>query len=260
MSRSEITQLSERPDNRTLLEVNDVSKHFHGVTALDGVNLSVNEGEIVGLIGPNGAGKSTLFNCIMGVYTVSSGDIYLEGDDITNLSTPERIQNGISRTFQLAKVFPGLTVRENLEVHQQHSDESLISTVYKDTDDDTKNRIDELIDFFDLHTIANDDSDDLSTGQKKLLNIACALLPDPNIILLDEPTAGVNPALIDNIIESIQALNERGRTIFVIEHNMDVVRKISDYLYVFDNAQNLIEGEPENVLGDPRVLEAYFGE
>jgi ABC-type branched-subunit amino acid transport system ATPase component len=230
------------------------------VIALDGADIEVREGEIVGLIGPNGAGKSTLFNCIMGVHNVDQGRVRIRGEDITTEYTSEIVRSGVSRTFQMARVFPELTVRENMLVNQAHEDESLLGTVVSPSDDEIVGRAEELIEFVDLDHLIDEPAGDLSTGQKKLLNIASTLLRDPDVILLDEPTAGVNPALVDDIMDSILELNEEGRTFFIIEHDMDVIRKLSDHVYALANGTNLTSGAPEAVLSDDAVLESYFGE
>ncbi|MEF8977622.1 MAG: ABC transporter ATP-binding protein [Haloarculaceae archaeon] len=244
----------------TVLEVEDLHKEFGGVIALDGADIEVREGEIVGLIGPNGAGKSTLFNCIMGVHNVDQGRVRIRGEDITTEYTSEIVRSGVSRTFQMARVFPELTVRENMLVNQAHENESLLGTVVSPSDDEIVGRAEELIEFVDLDHLIDEPAGDLSTGQKKLLNIASTLLRDPDVILLDEPTAGVNPALVDNIMDSILELNEEGRTFFIIEHDMDVIRKLSDHVYALANGTNLTSGAPEAVLSDDAVLESYFGE
>jgi ABC-type branched-subunit amino acid transport system ATPase component len=244
----------------TVLEVEDLHKEFGGVIALDGADIEVREGEIVGLIGPNGAGKSTLFNCIMGVHNVDQGRVRIRGEDITTEYTSEIVRSGVSRTFQMARVFPELTVRENMLVNQAHEDESLLGTVVSPSDDEIVGRAEELIEFVDLDHLIDEPAGDLSTGQKKLLNIASTLLRDPDVILLDEPTAGVNPALVDDIMDSILELNEEGRTFFIIEHDMDVIRKLSDHVYALANGTNLTSGAPEAVLSDDAVLESYFGE
>jgi branched-chain amino acid transport system ATP-binding protein len=263
---SETTQRNQEPvtndstrTGQTLLEAKAVSKKFGGVTALDGVDLSVREGEIVGLVGPNGAGKTTLFNCIMGDIPLMKGKVLLKGEDISNLRTSARVKHGITRTNQIARVFGGLSVRENMAVHQDHVNESFLATMFKDNDEEVERRIASLLEFVGLEAMKENPANDLSTGQKRLLNIACALLAEPDIILLDEPTAGVNPGLVNDIIETILELNEQGTTFLVIEHDMDVIRELSKYLYVLADATNLIRGDPEIVLNDERVLEAYFG-
>jgi neutral amino acid transport system ATP-binding protein len=243
-----------------LLSVRDVKKRFGGVVALDDATVDVLDGEIVTLIGPNGAGKSTLFNCIMGLHPVTSGSVMLRDEELTDKYTSEIVQSGLSRTFQQARTFPQLTVRENMVANQAHHDESLVKTVVSSTDDETMARMEELVEFLDIDHLIDEPAGNLSTGQKKLLNIASTLLRDPDVVLLDEPTAGVNPGLINDITDAILDLNEQGSTFFVVEHDMDVVRKIADYSYVFANGTNLVDGKPAEVLQDERVLKAYFGE
>lgn len=243
-----------------VLSVNDVEKHFGGIIALDGASLDVRDGEIVTLVGPNGAGKSTLFNCIMGVHDVTSGSVRLRDEEITDKYTSEIVQSGLSRTFQIARTFPELTVRENMVANQAHHDETLFGTVLSSTDDETMDRIEELIEFLEIDHLIDEPAGNLSTGQKKLLNIASTLLRDPEVVLLDEPTAGVNPGLVDDITDAIMDLNDQGSTFLVIEHDMDVVHKIGDYAYVLANGTNLVDGTPKEALQDDRVLEAYFGE
>jgi branched-chain amino acid transport system ATP-binding protein len=254
------TDLAAPRDVDGVLAVRDVEKRFGGIVALDGATLDVRDGEIVTLVGPNGAGKSTLFNCIMGVHPVTAGSVSLRGEELTDKYTSEIVQSGLSRTFQLARTFPQLTVRENMIANQPHHDENLFGTLLSGTDDETMNRIEELVAFLDIDHLIDEPAGSLSTGQKKLLNIASTLLRDPDVVLLDEPTAGVNPGLINDITDTILELNDRGSTFFVIEHDMDVVHKIADYVYVLANGTNLVDGRPDEALQDDRVLEAYFGE
>jgi len=249
---------SPRRATETVLTVDGLRKEFSGVVALDGVTCEIREGEIVGIVGPNGAGKSTLFNCIMGVHEPADGSVYLGDEEITDEFTSQIVRSGVSRTFQLARVFPKLTVRENMVVNQDHADESLLGTITDDAE--TTDRIDELVSRVGLWELRDRKAGELSTGQKKLLTIAAALLQDPDVVMLDEPTAGVNPNLIDDIVETILELNDDGATFCIIEHDMDVIQTLSDYVYVLDNGTNLVEGRPETALEDPEVLEAYFGE
>ena len=257
---SESTASRKRTDTEAVLELDDLRKEFDGVTALDGATLEVRRGEIVGLVGPNGAGKTTLFNCVMGALEPTSGQVTLDGQDITHTPTHDIVGRGLSRTFQIPRVFPELTVRENMIAHQPHHDEGMLGTVYRETDDETSARIDELLSFVGIEGMAEEPAGDLSTGQQKLLNIAATLLPDPAVVLLDEPAAGVNPGLVEDITDLLLDLNEQGRTFLLIEHEMDVIRKVSDHVYVLANGTNLTDGDPETALSDPRVLEAYFGE
>jgi branched-chain amino acid transport system ATP-binding protein len=249
-----------RATTSTVLEVDGMRKEFEGVVALDGANLAVREREIVGVVGPNGAGKTTMFNCIMGSLEPTMGSVFLDGEDITGLATPDVVKRGLSRTFQIPRVFPELTVRENMVANQDHRGESLIATTYRDTDDATASRIDDLLSFVGLAGHATDRASDLSTGQQKLLNLAATLLSNPDVVLLDEPTAGVNPGLVEKITDLLLELNDDGWTFLVIEHDMDVVHEITDYVYVLASGTNLTDGRPEDALSDPRVLEAYFGE
>lgn len=259
-NRSDDPTTIARRSTEEVLQIAGLKKTFGGLVALDGADVGVREGEIVTLVGPNGAGKSTLFNCVMGVLEPTDGKVVLRGTDITAMDTDDIVKSGLSRTFQIPRVFPDLTVEENMLAHQPHGEEGMLSTLYQDTDEETSAQIMELLEFVDLEEMADEPAGSLSTGQQKLLNIATTLLRDPKVILLDEPTAGVNPGLIDDITDMVLDLNDRGRTFMIIEHDMDVVRKISEYTYVLANGKNLTDGKPENALSDPRVLEAYFGE
>jgi branched-chain amino acid transport system ATP-binding protein len=248
-----------RTDTAPILEGESLTKHFGDIVALEDVDVTVRDGEIVGLIGPNGAGKSTLFNCLVKVFPVTDGTIHLRGDDVTSLSTAEIVQRGVSRTFQLARVFPQLTVRENMTLYQEHRDERLLATVVKRTPAETMDRIDQLLETVGLGSMAGQPAGELSTGQKRLLNIATSLVREPDVVLLDEPAAGVNPGLVDEIISVISELNDDGYTFLIIEHDMDIMKEIADYAYVLADGTNLTEGQPREVLRDEQVLEAYFG-
>jgi branched-chain amino acid transport system ATP-binding protein len=241
-----------------VLKVDDLRKEFPGVVAVDGVSLEVRDGEIVGIIGPNGAGKSTLFNCVMGVHEPTDGQIHLGDTDITGEFTSRIVRNGVSRAFQQARVFPELTVRENMVANRDHADENILATLFSSAE--MTDRMNKLVRQVGLWELRDRRAGELSTGQKKLLTIAAALMQDPEIVMLDEPTAGVNPNLVDDIISTIVELNDRGATFCIIEHDMDVVHTLSDYVYVLNNGTNLTEGPPGVALEEPDVLEAYFGE
>lgn len=250
---------STRPDTPEIIETESLHKRFGDIVALADVDISVRENEVVGLIGPNGAGKSTVFNCIMSVYPVTGGRIYLRGDDVTPLGTAEIVQRGVSRTFQLARVFPQLSVRENMTLYQEHRSERLLMTAVAQTPAETMDRIGDLLETVGLAEAADQPAGELSTGQKRLLNIATSLVRDPDVVLLDEPTAGVNPGLVDDIIAVITDLNERGYSFLIIEHDMDILKTVADYAYVLADGRNLTDGHPEAVLRQEQVLEAYFG-
>ena len=249
---------TKRVNSKSVLEVDSLRKEFPGVAALDGVSLEIKNKEIVGIIGPNGAGKSTLFNCVMGVYEPTDGEVHLGETDITGEFTSRIVRRGISRAFQQARVFPGLTVRENMLANQDHEDENVVRTLFSNAE--MTDRMNDLIRQVGLWDLRDRKAGELSTGQKKLLTIAAALMQDPEIVMLDEPTAGVNPNLIDDIINTIVDLNHDGATFCIIEHDMDVIHTLSDYVYVLNNGTNLTEGPPEVALDNPDVLEAYFGE
>jgi branched-chain amino acid transport system ATP-binding protein len=249
---------TKRVDSKSVLEIDSLRKEFPGVSALDGVSLEIKNREIVGVIGPNGAGKSTLFNCVMGVYEPTDGEVHLGETDITGEFTSRIVRRGISRAFQQARVFPGLTVRENMLANQDHEDENVVRTLFSNAE--MTDRMNDLIRQVGLWDLRDRKAGELSTGQKKLLTIAAALMQDPEIVMLDEPTAGVNPNLIDDIINTIVDLNHDGATFCIIEHDMDVIHTLSDYVYVLNNGTNLTEGPPEVALDNPDVLEAYFGE
>jgi ABC-type branched-subunit amino acid transport system ATPase component len=249
----------ERTDAEPILQIEGLRKEFGGVTALDGATIEIRESEICTLVGPNGAGKTTLFNCVMGTFPPTDGTVRLRDTDITGQKTHETVKSGLSRTYQIPRVFPELTVRQNMEVNQRHDDESMLAALYSQTDEATDAEIDRWLSFVGLESMTESGAGELSTGQQKLLNIAATLVRDPDVLLLDEPTAGVNPGLVDDISEMLADLNERGRTVFIIEHDMDFVRLISDYIYVLADGTNLVEGPPGEALNDPRVLESYFG-
>lgn len=243
-----------------VLEVDGLTKRYGKIKALKDVNIQINHGEVVGLIGPNGAGKSTLFNCIMSVVPVTDGDVWFRKEKITSLKTADIVKRGVSRSFQVARVFPKLTVWENMAVFQEHANENMFKTTVASPEGSAGTRIDELLEMVDLEKLSDEQAGNLSGGQKRLLSIASALVRDPDLILLDEPTAGVNPGLVDDIIDIITTLNDQGHTFLFIEHDMDVMEEIAERAYVLANGQNLVEGDPDNILTDDRVLEAYFGE
>ena len=250
----------KRSDDAPVLAVKGLRKEFGGVVALNHVDLEIMSGEIVSIVGPNGAGKTTLFNCIMGRHDLTGGAVTLNGDNITGLPTQSIVHRGLSCTFQIPRVFPNLTVAENMEIYQSHRSESILKTIFKRTDESTNDRIDDLLSFVDIRDMKTVAAGSLSTGQQKLLNLGAVLLREPEVVLLDEPTAGVNPKLVQKIKKMIQTLGQDGQTFVIIEHDMDVVREITDFVYVLANGTNLVSGSPEVVLNNDEVLEVYFGE
>lgn len=251
--------------SEAVLALDGVCKRFGGLVAVDGATFSVAPGEITGLIGPNGAGKSTLFDCITGVHTPDEGEIRLTGDSIQGLSTHEISAQGLGRTFQTPRVFRGMTVRENLAfASPSQTGERALQVLARRGRVQTEERtvqqtVDEALQFLELEHLADEYADGLSGGQRKLLELGRVLMMDPEIILLDEPVAGVNPALVEELLEKLHELNATGRTIFFIEHDMDIIMNHCDKVIVLHNGRTLATGSPDIVRDDDRVIDAYLG-
>ena len=249
-----------------MIVVENLVKTFGGFRAVDGASLSIEEGTITGLIGPNGAGKTTLFNVIAGVLSPTEGRVTMQGEDITGLPPHTLFDKGLLRTFQIAHEFSSLTVRENLMmVPDEQSGEVLINTWFNRTkvakeEERIRRKADEVIDFLNLDHLAEEPASNLSGGQKKLLELGRAMMADPDIVLLDEPGAGVNPTLLGDLAEMIERLNrERHYTFCIIEHNMDMIARLCDPVIVMVEGAVLMQGDMETVRADPRVLDAYLG-
>jgi len=248
-----------------LLEVRALTKRFLGVTAVDAVHLAVERGELVSLIGPNGSGKTTLFNCVTGYLAADGGRVLFRGRDVTNVPPHRVARLGIARTFQQVSVFPRLSALDNLLVFlQQHQEEHLLARLLRtrrlrQLEVEAIERAHRLLDLVGLGDRAATAAGALSYGQRKLLAFAAALMPDPELILLDEPAAAVNPTMINQMKQHIVALHRQGKTVLLVEHNMDVVMDISQRIVVLDYGQKIAEGTPESIRRDPRVIEAYFG-
>ncbi|MFQ5855606.1 MAG: ABC transporter ATP-binding protein [Anaerolineae bacterium] len=249
---------SPEGNGTTLLEGRRVSKAFGGLQALNSVDFQIRQGEIVGLIGPNGSGKTTLFNCISGMLPVDSGQVIFRGETITNQKPFRIARAGLARTFQVLRVYGQMTVMENMLMSQQWQGKST-RHMLRASDQATYERALELLDFVTLSHMQGEVAANLSLGQQRLLELAMALMPDPDIILLDEATAGVNPVRIGEIKDHIRELHARGVTVFLIEHNMDVVFDLCERLYVLHHGELLAEGLPEDIRRDETVIEAYFG-
>ncbi len=249
-----------------ILEVDEVIKSFDGVRAVNDCTLSVRPGTITGLIGPNGAGKTTLFNVITGFLRPTSGRILFRGERIDGLPPHRIFHRGIVRTFQIPRELKSMTVLENLmlvppgQMGEQIWNPWLFAFRVSRQEKRIYEKALEVLEFVDLLRLRDEYAANLSGGQKKLLELARTLMCDPKMILLDEPGAGVNRALMKKLVEDIERLRrERGITFFVIEHDMDLVTRLCDPVIVMSEGRRLAEGTPEEVKQDERVLEAYLG-
>jgi branched-chain amino acid transport system ATP-binding protein len=221
--------------------------------------LSVEQGELLGIIGPNGSGKTTLFNCVTGVLRPSAGRVRLRGEDITGLSADLVYRRGIARTFQLIQLFPEMTVLENMLVAAQERHGTLLGRLLRREGDATASRAIQLLEYLGIAGLRDHLASNLSYGQQKLLDFGMALMPEPEVILLDEPLAGVNPTMIQSLVGHIQALNRVGHTFVVIEHNMEVVMALCRRIIVLSQGERIAEGTPADIAENPLVLDAYFG-
>ena len=242
-----------------LLEVQAVSKRFGGIIANEAISLRVPEGGIIGLIGPNGSGKTTLFNTIVGYYPVDAGSIRFEGREITQLRVPQIARRGLLRTFQQTRIYGGMNCVQNMLISTPHSREGLWSMLVRSPRED-RDKAGALLEFVGLHSKRHLLAGDLSFGQQKLLEFAMALMNEPKLLLLDEPTAGINPTLINGIIERLQRVNEQlGITLLVIEHNMRVIMNLAQELHCLSRGRLLASGTPEQIRTNQQVIDAYLG-
>ena len=230
-----------------VLAVEGVRKSFGGVTAVNDVSFALEAGRIYGLIGPNGSGKTTLFNCITGLERRDAGRVLFKGERIDHLKPYQVANRGIGRTFQVIRVFPELTALENLLV------------VTRGSRADAERRGRELLQFVKLEGLAGEYAGNLSYGQQKLVEFVRVLMTDPALILLDEPAAGVNRTLLNDLLGAVARLRDEGRTILLIEHDMKVVMGLCESVFVLDHGEKIAEGPPGLIQADERVIEAYFG-
>lgn len=241
----------------TVLEVRDIVKTFGGVTAVDGVSLSIRRGSITGLIGPNGSGKTTLFNCMTGTFKPTSGQVLLNDHDITQEQVWTRAHDGLGRTFQITRLFKSMTVLDNLVAPlEQTSARQMAAGRYAG---DEVDRARDVLRFMGLQEFEGQNAAALSFGQQKLVELAQVLMLRPAIVLLDEPASGINPTLIDKLANVIRRLNEAGTTVLIVEHNIPLVLSLCDTVHVLAGGQILTSGTPDVIRNDPLVIEAYLG-
>jgi branched-chain amino acid transport system ATP-binding protein len=242
------------------LEVKEVKKQYGAIKAVDGVSFNVGPGEIVGVIGPNGSGKTTLFNSILGQIKPTSGHVEFCGENITGMAPLELARRGVGRTFQTLQVFGKLSVRDNLIAAAQEFKGSLASRLMAAPDAGLGEHADQMIEMFRLAHVAHLYAGTLSYGQQKLIDIAMAFMPAPRLVLLDEPCAGVNPSLVDQLRELLVELNKvQGGSFVVIEHNMDFIMRLCPHVICMVEGRVLAEGPPQSVQSNAQVLEAYLG-
>ena len=231
----------------SILSVENVRKSFGGVTAVNGVSLTLETGHIYGLIGPNGSGKTTLFNCVTGLERLDAGRVIFQRDRIDHLRPSAIARRGIGRTFQVIRVFPELTALENLLV------------VTRGPRAEAEQRGREMLQFVKLERLADEYAGNLSYGQQKLVEFVRVLMTDPALILLDEPAAGVNRTLLNDLLAAVSRLRDEGRTILLVEHDMKVVMGLCETVFVLDHGEKIAEGAPGVIQADELVIEAYFG-
>ena len=242
-----------------VIEVDHVSKSFGGVVANHDVSLSVPEGEITGLIGPNGSGKTTLFNSIVGYHPIDAGSIKFKGREISDLNVPRIARLGLLRTFQQTRIYGKLDCMQNVLISIPHRNASWIDMFARHSREQQE-RAERLLEFVGLYAKRRLLAGSLSFGQQKLLEFAMALMNEPEVLMLDEPTAGINPTLINGLIDRLRRANtEFGITMFIIEHNMRVIMNMADSIYCLAHGELLAHGSPERIQNDRRVIDAYLG-
>ena len=240
-----------------MLKINNATKSFAGIVAVDNCSFAIKQGTISALIGPNGAGKTTLFNCISRIYPIDSGQIFYKNHRLDLMPAHKIARLGIGRSFQITRTLDQLSVTENLALHTAGG----IGSHLFHPGITTENRLKacEVMEFLGISTLADVDMGTLSFGQKKLLDLVAVLMADPDLILLDEPAAGVNLRLLEDIINKLITLENQGKTILLIEHNMDLVMGISDEVIVMSAGNIIAQGKPSEIQKNTKVLEAYLG-
>ena len=241
-----------------LLEIKGLKKSFGGIQAVNDCTFSVEEGAIASLIGPNGAGKTTVFNLVTGLLTLDAGQVLFKGKRINGLQPHQITRMGISRTFQITRDLQEMTVLENMVIQAQVKGffDMFGTSMLKEEEE----RAMDLLAFVGISHLAREKAKNLSYGQKKLMEFASVMMSEPRLIMLDEPASGVNPTLLESIVDRILQLNKKGITFLIVEHNMDLVMKISNPVICMAYGTVLAQGMPQEIQDNPRVLEAYLGE
>jgi ABC-type branched-subunit amino acid transport system ATPase component len=253
------TTASGQENGRPLLQGIGVTKLYGGLAALNRVDFDVYPGEIVGLIGPNGSGKTTLFDCLSRVQDLDGGQVFFKGEEISKKKPYQVAHMGLSRTFQVFRVYRKLTALENMLLSRQWREVTLIEKLTP-TPTKTVERARHLLEFLTLTHLVDEQAGNLSGGQQRLLEIGMALMPDPDIILLDEAASGINPVLVNTITDRIRQLSEeQGKTFLLIEHNMEFIGDLCSRVFVLNFGEKLAEGTPEEVVENEDVIAAYFG-
>ena len=250
------------------LRVQNLRKRFGGITAVDGASFEVEEGSLTGLIGPNGAGKSTTFNCITGLHEPDGGTVLFEGEDITGLKPYDVATGGLVRTFQIARELEEMTVLENLMLAPQGQKGETLTTAVtpglrgrvKTDEEAIREEVWRTLELFEIDHLAEERAGNLSGGQRKLLEMARAIMTDPTVLLLDEPFAGVNPTLEEKLLDRIHTLSDRGYTFLLVEHDMDLIMEHCEHIIVMHQGDVLAEGTAADIRGNEQVVDAYLGE
>jgi len=242
-----------------IIQISEVSKAFGGVQANEDISMDVEEGRITGLIGPNGSGKTTLFNSIVGYHPIDKGSIRFEGQEISKLKVQGIARLGLLRTFQQTRIFKNMNCMDNMLIAIPHR-KMTMRDMFERPEREERERAEMLLDFVGLYQKRRLMSGSLSFGQQKLLEFAMALMNEPKVLLLDEPTAGINPTLINGLIDRLKKANSQfGITLLIIEHNMRVIMNMADHVYCLAHGKLLASGPPEKIQNDQRVIDAYLG-
>ena len=265
--QSERSEATDVPPENVELAVDRLVKRFGGITAVDGATFAVESGAMTGLIGPNGAGKSTTFNCITGIHRPDAGTVTFQGQDITNIRPHQCAEYGLVRTFQIAREMPNMTVLENLMLpaKDQRGEvlwRSVLPIARRGVEREERElleRVWDVLEFFEIQHLASEKAGNLSGGQRKLLELARALMIEPEMLLLDEPFAGVNPTLEAKLLDHIHDLREEGYTFLIVEHDMDLIMENCERVIVMHQGSVLAEGAPAEITSNEQVIEAYLG-